>query len=190
MSSSGDQDVLDAGSAADTPGGFRRSLWSVVAAGLVGALIAGLAVHRLDFSSTTKPTHLDVRVSLGVDAGGQAGVEQGIAIVGLPLLVRNETSQPVTLTSIQVSGPGASLTHSPGGRPSTDLPAVLPPGQFIHFEIGLGSNCSVLIRPMPVVTFNFRDSSGQAQSLIIPIPDLEYIWGQTLLPGVCPTKQT
>ena len=185
MPPSGQQEVLDSGPSSGSPGESRRVVGIAAVAGLVGALIAGIAVHQFENSPTKAPSPLDVQVSLGVGAGGPAIVEHGSAIVGLPLLVLNATDRPVTLVAIQVSGPGASITQDPAGWPTADLPTVLPPDQYVHFSIGLGSNCATLIRPMPEITFIVKDSAGSTESLVERIPGLEELWGQTLLPGVC-----
>ena len=71
------------------------------------------------------------------------------------------------------------------GRPSPDLPLRLAPGQPFDVRFGLSSDCSVAVRPLPRVTLVILDAHDHRQDVPVTIPDLDAIWGQTLLPDAC-----
>jgi hypothetical protein len=126
-----------------------------------------------------------VRVSLGASSFLDQPSTGPPLVVGTDLVLRNAARRPVTLIGFEVTGPGASLvTDSPGG-PSTELPQALPPAQERRNRIGLGSDCSVLIRPAPTVTLVLRRFDGVTVRQQAYIPDMETLWGQTLDPGLC-----
>ncbi|HEY5185206.1 MAG TPA: hypothetical protein VIM19_09965 [Actinomycetes bacterium] len=171
-----------------------RGRWwaTVVAVGLAGVLVGALGAHYAAQPSPPPPTtaaaaatSVDIRVSLGAGAGGPPTVVQGRAVVEVPVVLTNEASTTVGLASIRVSGPGAALTTDPTGRPSPDLPLRLAPGQSFDVRFGLSSDCSVSVRPLPQVTLVVLDAHDQTQDVPVAIPDLDGIWGQTLLPGAC-----
>jgi hypothetical protein len=166
----------------------RGHCWAVVfAVGLVGAAVGALgmrlATHPPVRAAAAPST--DLRVSLGAGAGGPPTVLQGRAVVEVPLVLTNAASTTVSLASIRVSGPGAALTTDPMGRPSPDLPLRLAPGQSFDVRFGLSSDCSVAVRPLPRVTLVILDAHDRTQDVPVAIPDLDGIWGQTLLPGAC-----
>ncbi len=111
-----------------------------------------------------------------------AGV--GDPVVSVPLVVVNAGHQPVTLTAIRISGPGASLVGDPQGRPTQPLPAALIPGRPVYVRIGIRSDCLVTVRPVPHVTL-VVDVDHHVHDVNVTVADLDSIWGQTLLPGVC-----
>jgi hypothetical protein len=140
-------------------------------------------MHYLDARPHPSPTKVDVRISLGAQAGTMSLVD-GEPVVAVPLVL-TDAGSPVTLTSIRVSGPGASLVPDPEGRPSQPLPAALVPGAAVDLRIGLRSDCSVPVRP-PHLVLVVTDPGGQVHPLSVTVPDLDSIWGQTLVPGACP----
>ncbi len=146
-------------------------------------------MHYLDGSSSTPvPVRgVDVRVSLGAQAG-DFSVGSGDPVVPVPLVITNAGQQSVTLASIRVSGPGASLVPDPGGRPVQVLPTMLFPGRPVDTRIAIRSDCTVSVRPVPQVTLVVQDSGGQAHDVAVTIPDLDSIWGQTLIAPACGLK--
>lgn len=169
--------------------GVRGHCWAVAfAVGLVGAGVGALGVQLATHPPvrTAAPSSTDIRVSLGAGAGGPPTVVQGRAVVEVPLVLTNEAGATVSLASIRVSGPGAALTADPLGRPSPDLPLRLAPGQPFDVRFGLSSDCSVAVRPLPQVTLVILDAQDHTHDVAVTIPDLDALWGQTLLPGVCP----
>lgn len=175
------EDTIAAGST-----GSRRA-W--VAALLGGVLLGAAGMHVLDSSPATPVTKpsVDVRVSLGANAGDAGGVSTvaGDPVVSIPLVVTNAGVQSVTLTEIRVSGPGASLASDPGGRPSLMLPWTLAPGRPVDTRIAVRSDCAVAVRPAPQVILVVTDSGGQVDDIPVTVPDLDNIWGQTLIAPAC-----
>ncbi len=164
----------------------RGRCWATaLAVGLIGVLVGVLVAHYASQQGQQQTTAPDLRVSLGAGAGGPPTVVQGRAVVEVPLVLTNEASTTVSLASIRVSGPGAALSTDPTGRPSPDLPLRLAPGQSFDIRFGLSSDCSVSVRPLPLVTLVVLDAHDQTQDVPVAIPDLDGIWGQTLLPGAC-----
>lgn len=177
----GQEDAISGGST-----GSRRA-W---AAALLGGVLLGAAgMHLLDSSRSApvaKPL-VDVRVSLGATAGegGAMSIVAGDPVVSIPLVVTNAGAQSVTLTQIRVSGPGASLVPDPGGRPAQMLPWTLVPGRPVDTRIAIRSDCAVVVRPAPHVILVVTESSGQADDIAVTVPDLDTIWGQTLITPAC-----
>jgi hypothetical protein len=154
---------------------------------LVGLVLGAAGMHYLDDRSPAQRAPTDVRVSLAAQAGTMS-LGPGGPVVSVPLVLVNDGPRPVTLTAIHVSGPGASLVSDPQGRPSQALPWVLVPGREVYVRVGLGSDCAVAIRPAPRFTLVVEDSNHQVHDLGVTVPDLDSIWGQTLLAGVCPNQ--
>jgi hypothetical protein len=166
--------------------GARRRCWAtVVASALIGVVVGALGAHHATRPAQSQSSAPDIRVSLGAGAGGPPTVVHGRAVVEVPLVLTNEASSTVRLASIRVSGPGAALAADPTGRPSPDLPLRLAPAQSFDVRFGLSSDCSVAVRPLPQVTLVVLDAQGQPHDIAVTIPDLDAIWGQTLLPGAC-----
>jgi hypothetical protein len=164
-----------------------RPWLTLAATAIVGVILGAAGMHYLDHRPQELLTPIDVRVSLAAQAGTMSLVN-GEPVVSVPLVLNNAGPQPVTLTSIRLSGPGASLVSDPEGRPSQALPWVLVPGRAVEVRIGLRSDCAVLIRPPPHVTLVVTDSERQVHDLSVTVPDLDSIWGQTLVPGACPNQ--
>jgi hypothetical protein len=178
--------VLDSGAP-----GRRRWTWVVsVAAGLVGVFIGAAGMHAIDRKpmaiSQGATSKIDIDVSLGLNAGGLVGAP-GQPVVILPLVFVNAASQEVTLTSLRVEGPGAALVPDPSGEPVPTLPLRLPPGQFVDYRVGLSSDCSVIVRPLPQLILVVASPGHETQTVPVQVPDLATIWGQTLLPPACNT---
>jgi hypothetical protein len=162
----------------------------LLVAGVTGALVGGSSLRAWDNQHPPGPTPaarpaIDLRVSLGARTGGLDGVEDGRAIVALTTVILNAGSEPLTLTGVEVNGPGAGFVASPPGGPSTGLPRELPPGQFVDVRFGLASDCSVAVRPLPHVSMIVRDPAGGSHDVAVRIPDLDTIWGESLAPGAC-----
>ena len=111
--------------------------------------------------------------------------QAGRAIVTLSVVVSNDGTMPVTVRNIEVSGPGAGFVASPPGGPDTDLPRTIAGGQSDKIRFGMSSDCFVIVRPLPTVTFFVEVGSAAAQPVDATIPDLESVWGMTLLPPAC-----
>jgi hypothetical protein len=154
-----------------------------VATAMIGLALGAVVMRYVDDRPRAQAAPIDVRVSLASQAGAMS--IDGNPVVSVPLVIINAGSQPVTLTAIRVGGAGASLVPDPEGRPSHPLPAALVPGQPLYVRIAISSDCSVAIRPEPRVTLLVTDASHGVHLLNASIPDLDSIWGQTLLPGVC-----
>jgi hypothetical protein len=146
-------------------------------------------MHYLDANSPPPIAGrgVDVRVSLGAQAG-DFSVGSGDPVVPVPLVITNAGEQQVTLDAIRVSGPGASVVSDPGGRPVLVLPATLVPGRPVDTRIAIRSDCAVSVRPAPQVTLVVQDSGGRVHEVAVTIPDLDNIWGQTLIAPACGLK--
>ena len=170
-------------------GSTGRRRFSTAVAVAVGVLLGGAGMHFLDTrpSAPVAAGLVDVRVSLGATAGepGAMSVVSGDPVVSIPLVISNAAARPVTLTEIRVSGPGASLVADPGGRPAQMLPWTLVSGRPVDTRIAVRSDCAVAVRPAPKVTLVLQDSAGQAHDLAVTVPDLDNIWGQTLIAPAC-----
>jgi len=164
--------------------GSRRA-WAAVLIG--GVLLGAVGMHFLDArpsAAVSTPSVLDVRVSLGAMAGTMT-VVAGDPVVSIPLVFTNFGNQPVTLSEIGVSGPGASLVADPGGRPSQMLPWTLAPGASVDTLIAVRSDCSVAVRPPPQITVEMPLSADTSTGFSVAVPDLDRIWGQTLVAPGC-----
>ena len=154
-----------------------------------GVLLGAAGMHFLDTRPSAPAANdlVDVRVSLGAAAGepGAMSVVSGAPVVAIPLVISNVAARPVTLTQIRVSGPGASLVPDPGGRPALMLPWTLVSGRPVDTRIAVRSDCAVAVRPAPKVTLVLKDSDGQVHDLAVTVPDLDNIWGQTLITPAC-----
>ena len=143
-------------------GSIRRGRRWTAGAVAVGVLLGAAGMHFLDTrpSAPLSDGLVDVRVSLGATAGepGDMSVVSGDPVVPIPLVLSNAAAQPVTLTAIRVSGPGASLVPDPGGRPALTLPWTLVPGRPVDTRIAVRSDCAVAVRPAPRVTLVLQDS--------------------------------
>jgi hypothetical protein len=172
-------DVISGGST-----GSRRA-WAAALIG--GVLLGAVGMHFLDArpsAAVSPPSVVDVRVSLGAMAGTMT-VVAGDPVVSIPLVITNFGNQPVTLSEIGVSGPGASLVADPGGRPSQMLPWNLAPGASVDTLIAVRSDCSVAVRPPPQVTVDMPLSADTSTRFSVAVPDLDRIWGQTLVAPAC-----
>jgi hypothetical protein len=176
-----ERDFISAGST-----GSRRA-WAAALIG--GVLLGAVGMHFLDARpratvSGPESSVVDVRVSLGAMAGTMT-VVAGDPVVSIPLVITNFGNQPVTLSDIGISGPGASLVADPGGRPSQMLPWTLAPGASVDTLIAVRSDCSVAVRPPPQVTVEMPLSADTSQGFGVRVPDLDRIWGQTLVAPAC-----
>ena len=123
--------------------------------------------------------------SLGAQTGALTSQERGKAVLSLSVVVTNGGNIPETVEAIRVSGPGASFVASPAGGPATALPQVVEPGQSTKIRFGIASDCSVAVRPLPKVAFVVRNASRQSRAVPASIPDLDSIWGLSLVPPAC-----
>jgi hypothetical protein len=176
-----ERDILSGGST-----GTRR-VW---AAALLGGVLLGAAgMHLLDARppAPVPGPSLDVQVSLGAMAGeaGTMTVVGADPVVSIPLVITNRGSQSVTLSEIGISGPGASLVADPGGRPSQTLPWTLASGASVDTRIAVRSDCAVAVRPPPQVTVEMPLSADTSTGFSVFVPDLDRIWGQTLIAPAC-----
>ncbi len=167
-----------------------RERFRLVEVALVTALGVGLGVHAWDGRMTSTghapPAQpLAVRFSLAARTGALSAPVDGNPVVALTVVVSNDGSSPVTVTGVDVSGPGAGLVTSPPGGPSLDLPQTVDPGRERTIRFGMSSDCSVSIRPPPTVTFTIAPRGSSPRKLVADIPDLDSVWGLTLLPGAC-----
>jgi hypothetical protein len=128
---------------------------------------------------------VDLRVSLGAGPSGLTSSDHGLAVVGVPVVVTNAGTAPLTLTGIRVTGPGAGYLDGPSGGAGANLPRPLTPGQEVDIRFGMTSDCRVKLRPEPAVTFVVRDEGQRVHELLVHIPDLPAIWGQTLYGDAC-----
>jgi len=169
----------------------RPHLIQLLDVAMVSALVAGLVVHAWDgwkaSSAAAERTsqHPSLRFSLGAQTGGLDAAEAGSAVVTLSVVVSNDGTTPVTVRGIEVSGPGAGFVASPPGGPDTDLPRTVAAGQSAKIRFGMSSDCSVLVRPLPTVTFLVQVGGAAAHPVAATIPDLDSIWGMSLLPPSC-----
>lgn len=161
-----------------------RGPWIAVAAAVVGLALGAVGMHALD-ERRTSDGEIDLRVSLGPHAGDISGIE-GDPVVDIPLLIDNASGRPVVLAEIVVEGPGATSVKVPDGPPRQSLPFTLVPGRPLSTRIAIRSDCSVPLRPAPVVTLVVVDAGGQTRNMPAAIPGLASLWGQTLYPLACP----
>jgi hypothetical protein len=194
-------DLDDAG-APVPPSGASSSGWSPLAVRLAWAA-AGLAVGVLvghawlpavspdpappAASASVPAPGPPVRVSFG--AYGPPDVERvasagGKVVVSVPAVVVNETSAPLVVRALQVSGPGAGLGEDTKLFP--DTPLRLPPGEPRHLPFTLTSDCAVAVRPSPRLTLVVAPDDGSpGRPVDVTIPDLDSLWGRTLDPSLC-----
>jgi hypothetical protein len=194
-------DLDDAGA----PGaGFRQPASGPTRlAGRLGWAAAGLAVgvlvgHAwLPAAAPDPPTAAatsaaapgpPVRVSLGAygppDVEPEASADGKIA-VSVPAVVVNQTSAPLVVRSLRVSGPGAGLGEDTRYL-FGDLPLHLPPGEPRHLPFTLTSDCAVAIRPLPRLTLVVAPDDGTpGRAVDVMIPDLDSLWGRTLDDSLC-----
>lgn len=188
-------EILDLGrgwvDADPIPGRSTRSWVSLICLALVAGLVAG----ALSMRSWDDHRHrlmadraLDVRVSLGA-SGGVTEADSRRVVLAVSLVLLNAGRRPVVLVGFEVTGPGAGLITSPAGGPSTDVPQTLDPGRPMTNRIGLTSDCSVAVRPLPTVVILLRDADGRLVRRKVWIPDLDSLWGQTLLSNACPERE-
>jgi hypothetical protein len=181
------------GAPADTISGGstgRDRVSTALAVAVLGGVLLGAAgMHLLDSSPSTPAANplIDVRVSLGVMAGepGAMSIVAGDPVVSIPLVVTNAGQQSLTLTMIRVSGPGASLVTDPGGRPAQMLPWTLASGRPVDTRVAVRSDCAVAVRPAPRVILVLQDSRGLVHDLPVTVPDLDNVWGETLIAPAC-----
>jgi hypothetical protein len=129
-----------------------------------------------------------VRVSLG--AYGPPDVQplsvvRGKIDVSVPAVVVNETSAPLVVRALRVSGPGAGLGENTGYM-FLNFPLHLPPGEPMQLPFTLTSDCAVAVRPVPRITLVVAPDDGSAGLAVdVTIPDLGSLWGRTLATGLC-----
>jgi hypothetical protein len=161
-------------------------------AATLGVLLGGVAVHLWDahrdrgsLPTTSSPT-VDLRFSLGARTGDLLASHGGAAAIAVvSVVVSNDGRVPVTVTGIEVNGPGSGFVASPAGGPSTGLPQVIDAGASTKIRFGMSSTCALAVRPVPAVIFLVRDPTGRSHAVRATIPDLDTVWGQTLLPPAC-----
>lgn len=172
----------------EEPPARRVPVWPLLLAAAVG-VVAGVAGTRLvDHAVPTAqpaPHAVKLRVSLGAGASGLTSTEDGLAVVGVPVVVRNTGDEPLMLTGIRVTGPGAGYLDGPAGGPGANLPRPLTPGDEVDLRFGMTSDCRVQLRPEPAVTFLVQDPRQQVHQVAVDIPDLPAIWGQSLYGDAC-----
>jgi hypothetical protein len=129
-----------------------------------------------------------VRMSFGAYGPPDADAvtaEHGKISVSVPAVVVNETSAPLVVRALRVSGPGASLGED-ARYMFLGLPLHLPPGEPMQLPFTLASDCSVPVRPVPRITLVVAPDDGSAgQPVDVAIPDLGSLWGRTLDPALC-----
>ncbi len=170
------------------PGRRSRLFWA--AGGLALGLLLGDA--RLPAGDPGQPVAPapapPVRVALGAyaaDAGDEVVAGPRTVSVPVPAVVVNETSGPLVVRYLQVSGPGARLAPYDFGMTVT-FPLHLPPGEAVAMPFGLASDCAVRIRPLPRITVVVgRDDGSADRPVDVLIPDLGALWGRTLDPSLC-----
>jgi hypothetical protein len=129
-------------------------------------------------------------VLLAFGASGPSAVDQVARIghevtVPVPAVVINQTSAPLVVRALLVSGPGAGL-GSGFGMQQVVFPLRLPPGEAIPMPFRLTSDCSVAVRPLPRITLVVGPDDGSAgRPVEVRIPDLDSLWGRTLDPSLC-----
>jgi hypothetical protein len=129
-----------------------------------------------------------VRVSFG--AYGPPGIDPvsvagGKISVSVPAVVVNETSGPLVVRSMSVSGPGAGLGEN-NQYMFLDFPLHLPPGEPMQLPFTLTSDCAVAVRPVPRITLVVAPDDGSAgRPVDVTIPDLGSLWGRTLDHSLC-----
>jgi hypothetical protein len=165
--------------------GFVALLVLVGLAGLLAGVVAG-RVWTARQPSTSSAREVSVEVSLAADVGGLLTTHDGLAIVEVSTVMQNTGSGSLSLVAIKVTGPGAGDVADPALAQVTTLPVRLPPGQFVHVHFALTSDCAVVVRPAPRIVLVVRDASDQTHEVATRIPDLDSVWGQSLLPEACP----
>jgi len=169
---------------------YRFVLVAVVAAG-VGGVIGGLVAHAWDGrrSPISAPAPAaessDLRFSLAYQTGGLASPSGSKPVLSLTLVVSNDGALPATVSEIRVSRPGAAYVTSPAGGPPTDLPQAIGPNRSVRLRFGISSDCAVPIRPLPQVIFIVHDAAAGTHTVAADIPDLDALWGMTLLAPAC-----
>ena len=187
----GQQEVLAQGRPL---GRDRDVVRAALIAAAVGVLVGGGSVHAWDGQRHTPLTSAPVpspsttdglAFSLGYQTGALVSPGGASAVVALSVVVTNTGNVPETVNGIDVSGPGASLVSSPAGGPATTLPQVVQPGRSVKIRFGIASTCSLSVRPLPTVSWVIDDQSLGTHSVQVAIPDLDAIWGLTLVPPAC-----
>jgi hypothetical protein len=118
----------------------------------------------------------------GVDPLAVTG---GKISVSVPAVVVNETSGPLVVRSMSVSGPGAGLGEYRDYM-FLDFPLHLPPGEPMELPFTLTSDCAVAVRPVPRITLVVAPDDGSAgRPVDVTIPDLGSLWGRTLDHSLC-----
>ena len=163
---------------------------AALAAG-VGGVLGGLVAHAWDErnSPVSAPApaaeRSDLRFSLAYQTGGVESPSGGKPVLSLTLVVSNDGALPATVSEIRVSGPGAAYVTSPAGGPPTDLPQAIGPNRSVRLRFGISSDCAVPIRPLPQVIFIVHDAAAGTHTVAADIPDLDALWGMTLLAPAC-----
>jgi hypothetical protein len=174
------------GAEEDEPPPRRLLVWPLLVAAVLGVLAGVTGARMLDHPTPPAlPPVIDLQVSLGAGPSGLTTSDHGLAVVGVPVVVRNAGTAPLTLTGIRITGPGAGYLDGPAGGAGANLPRPLTPGQEVDIRFGMTSNCDVALRPEPAVTFLVRDERQVVHELGVHIPDLPAIWGQSLYSDAC-----
>jgi hypothetical protein len=187
------------GPARPTSPSSRRPLASRLAWAAAGLAVGVLLGHAWFPAGTPEPAPAaaplpaaapvpPVRVSFGAygppDVDPVASADGKIA-VSVPAVVVNETSAPLLVRAIRVSGPGAALAEDTRYM-FLDFPLHLPPGEPMQLPFTLSSDCAVKVRPVPRITLVIAPDDGSAgQAVDVTIPDLGSLWGRTLDPSLC-----
>jgi hypothetical protein len=129
-----------------------------------------------------------VRVSFGAygppDVDPVSAVDGKIS-VAVPAVVVNETSAPLLVRALRVSGPGAGLGENTPYM-FLSFPLHLPPGEPMQLPFTLTSDCAVAVRPVPRITLVIAADDGSAgRPVDVTIPDLGSLWGRTLDHSLC-----
>jgi len=165
-------------------------------AAAVGLLVGGVTVHAWDgqrnatlksvpVPSPSPSTTDGLAFSLGYQTGGLVSPGGATAVVALSVVVTNMGNVPETVNGLDVSGAGAAVVSSPAGGPPTTLPQVVQPGRSTKIRFGIASICSVPVRPMPKVSWVVDDQLLGTHTVQASIPDLDTIWGLTLVAPAC-----
>jgi hypothetical protein len=161
--------------------GWARAGWA--AAGLALGLLVGQSLPAgAPEPAAVRPDAPPVRMALGASAGvglGSLAAVDGRVVLPVPAVVLNETSGPLVVRGVRVTGPGAAL----GVRddwPSVTFPLRLPPGEDVEMPFTLVVDCSVRIRPVPQITLDIGPDDGSAaRALDVRVPGLLSLWAQS-----------
>jgi hypothetical protein len=176
------------------PRGRTRAAWA--AGGLAVGLLLGHAwlpggvpePAPAPAPARTEEASPPVRVSFGAYGPGVLGQVHRVGRrleVPVPAVVVNETTAPLLVRELRISGPGAGLAPQDFGM-DLGFPLHLPPGEATELPFTLTSDCAVAVRPVPRITLVVAPDDGSAgRPVDVRIPDLGSLWGRTLDPSLC-----